>query len=231
MAYILGVLYLLFYRTIWINSCLGMMNLIAIFSFCTHLTFDLILRLGRISRLGIHPNGFWHTSRNTISMDATFYPSEDFFHGMDCQLIASCRLHLNISQNNAILYKPLPLFIFNSNESVVSRKCSMKIRIFTLSDNSLNMFPDNKQTDFTVRLHHPIHIEEERWEVALVEFATPSEVLNITEENNIFFLTFLDLRILGRIGMENITEMCSNDIDCNKYKLFIPTGNYVSPKY
>ena len=65
------------------------MNSIAILSFCTHLTFDLILRLRRISRLGIHPYGFWHTSRNTISMDATFYsilPSEEFFHGMDCQL-------------------------------------------------------------------------------------------------------------------------------------------------
>ena len=25
--------------------------------------------------------------------------------------------------------------------------------------------------------------------------------------------------------------MCSNDIACDKYKLFIPTGNYVSPEY
>ena len=31
--------------------------------------------------------------------------------------------------------------------------------------------------------------------------------------------------------MENITEKCSNDIACDKYKLFIPTGNYVSPEY
>ena len=100
-----------------------------------------------------------------------------------------------------------------------------------LSDSSLNMFADNKQSEFTVRLDHPIHIEDERWEVALVEIATPSEVLNITEENNFFFLTFLDQRILNRIGMENITEMYSNHIACDKYKLFIPTGNYVSPEY
>ena len=106
----------------------------------------------------------------------------------------------------------------------------MKNFYFTLlSDRSLNMFPDNKQSEFTVRLDHPIHIEEERWEVALVEIATPSEVLNITEENN-FFLTFLDQHILNRIGMENMTEMCSNDIACDKYKPFIPTGNYVSPE-
>ena len=49
-----------------------------------------------------------------------------------------------------------------------------------LSDNSLNMF-SNKNS---VRVDHTIHIEDERWEVALVEFATPSEVLSITEENN-----------------------------------------------
>ena len=47
-ANILGVLYWLFYRRIYINSCLGVMNSIALFSFCTHLTFDLILRTGRI---------------------------------------------------------------------------------------------------------------------------------------------------------------------------------------
>ena len=33
------------------------------------------------------------------------------------------------------------------------------------------------------------------------------------------------------IGMENITEICSNDIACDKYKLFIPAGNYVLPEY
>ena len=109
----------------------------------------------------------------------------------------------------------------------------MKVKDFyltLLSDSSLNIFPDNKQSEFTVRLDHPIHIEEERWEVALVEIATPSEVLIITEENNHFFFIFLDQRILNRIGMENITELCSNDIACDKYKLFIPTGNYVPPE-
>ena len=90
-----------------------------------------------------------------------------------------------------------------------------------LSDSSLNMFPNNKQSEFTVRLDHPIHIEEERWEVALGESTTPSEVLNITEENNFFLLTFPDQRFFNRIGIENITETCSNDIACDKHKLFI----------
>ena len=110
----------------------------------------------------------------------------------------------------------------------------MKMKDFyltLLSDSSLNMFADNKQSEFTARLDHPIHIEEESWEVALIEISTPSEVLHITEENKFFFLTFLDQRIFNRIGLENITEMCSNHIACNKYKLSIPTGNYVSPEY
>ena len=53
--------------------------------------------------------------------------------------IASYHTHVNISQSNIILYKPLTVFIFNSNESVVSRKCSMKMKdlyLTLLSDSS-----------------------------------------------------------------------------------------------
>ena len=54
----------------------------------------------------------------------------------------------------------------------------------------MNMFPSNKQSEFTVKLDHPIEIDEETWEVALAEIGTPSEVLNITEENNFFLFGF-----------------------------------------
>ena len=102
-----------------------------------------------------------------------------------------------------------------------------------LSENSMNMFPSNMQSEFTVKLDHPIEIDEETWEVALAEIATPSEVLNITEDNNFFFLAFPDQHSLyTRFGVENITEMCSNENgDCYKFKLKIPCGNYMSPKY
>ena len=40
------------------------------------------------------------------------------------------------------------------------------------------MFPSNKQSEFTVRLDHPIRIDVESWEVALVEIATPSSKHN-----------------------------------------------------
>ena len=56
----------------------------------------------------------------------------------------------------------------------------------------MNMFPSNTQSEFTVKLEHPIEIDEESWEVALAETATPSEVLNITEDNNFSFLAFPD---------------------------------------
>ena len=41
--------------------------------FCSQLTFDLILRLGVIFRLGIHPSVFSYIFRNTFSMDAKMY--------------------------------------------------------------------------------------------------------------------------------------------------------------
>ena len=41
-----------------------------------------------------------------------------------------------------------------------------------LSDSSMNMFPSNMQSEFTVKLDHPIEIDEETWEVALAEIAT-----------------------------------------------------------
>ena len=45
----------------------------------------------------------------------------------------------------------------------------------------MNMFPSNKQSEFTVKLDNPIEIDEESWEVELVEITTPSEVLNIPD--------------------------------------------------
>ena len=88
--------------------------------------------------------------------------------------------------------------------------------ITLLSDSSLNTFPTNKQSDFTVRLDHRIYLDKDGWEVVLVEIITPPQVMNISEEN-FFFLAFLDQRIL-KWGENSVTEMCTVD----KYKLFIP---------
>ena len=104
----------------------------------------------------------------------------------------------------------------------------MKMKDFyltLLSDSSLNMFPDNKQSEFTVISKR----KDGKW--LWLKLQHHQKFLISQKKNNFFFLTFLDQRILNRIGMENITETCSNAITCEKYKLFIPTGNYVSPEY
>ena len=52
----------------------------------------------------------------------------------------------------------------------------------------VNIIPSNKQSEFVVLVDNPIDIDEDSWEVALVEIATPSEVINKTED---FFWLFL----------------------------------------
>ena len=72
----------------------------------------------------------------------------------------------------------------------------------------------NQQSECNVKLDNPIEIEEESWEVAMFEIATPSEVHNIKEENNFLCLAFPDQHSLyTKFCVENITEMCSNDND------------------
>ena len=89
-----------------------------------------------------------------------------------------------------------------------------------LSDSSMNMFPSNIQSEFTVKLDHPIEIDEESWEVALAEIAIPSEVLNITEDNNFFFLAFPDQHSLyTKFGVENITDI-TQTCACNIQQYF-----------
>ena len=95
------------------------------------------------------------------------------------------------------------------------------------SDSSLNTFRTNKQSDFVVKLDHPIYIDRDAWEVALVEITTPSQMMNISVENNYFFLTFLDQRILNR-GEVSVTEMCEIENKCGKYKLVITADNYTT---
>ncbi|MEW8547093.1 MAG: hypothetical protein AB2693_26560 [Candidatus Thiodiazotropha sp.] len=100
-----------------------------------------------------------------------------------------------------------------------------------LSDSSMNMFPNNTQSSFTVRLDHPLKIDRDTWEVALVEIITPSEVTNISENNNFFFLTFLQQETVNKLGMQRTKELCASGQGCYEYKLFLPEGNYSSPQH
>ena len=100
-----------------------------------------------------------------------------------------------------------------------------------MSNSSLNTFPNNTQSSFTVRLDHPINIETENWEVGLVEFMTPSRVNHISENNNFFFLSFLDQTVLNAEGIGRTKELCASGEGCHEYKLFLPKGNYNSPEH
>ncbi|MEW8546517.1 MAG: hypothetical protein AB2693_23630, partial [Candidatus Thiodiazotropha sp.] len=69
------------------------------------------------------------------------------------------------------------------------------------------------------------------WEVALVELITPSRVINISENNNFFFLSFLDQKVLNAEGIAKTKEVCASGIGCHEYELFLQEGNYNSPQH
>ena len=94
-----------------------------------------------------------------------------------------------------------------------------------LSDSSLITFSKNTQCDFKVKLDHSIQIEKDNWEVGLVEVITPTEVNNITKENNYVILRFTD------------RNMCEDIDNCTTYggyvdmRVFIQNGYYASPRH
>ena len=76
-----------------------------------------------------------------------------------------------------------------------------------------------------MKLDHYIQIEKDNWEVGLVEVITPTEVNNITKENNYVILRFSD------------RKMCEEIDDCTTYgfyvdqKIYIEKGYYASPRH
>ena len=94
-----------------------------------------------------------------------------------------------------------------------------------LSDSSLSTFSKNTQCDIKVKLDNSIQIEKDNWEVGLVEVITPTEVNNITKENNYVILRFSD------------RKMCEEIDNCTNYgfyvdqKIYIQNGYYASPRH
>ena len=76
-----------------------------------------------------------------------------------------------------------------------------------------------------MKLDHSIQIEKDNWEVGLVEVITPTEVNNITKENNYVILRFTD------------RKMCEEIDNCTTYgfytdqKFYIQNGYYASPRH
>ena len=94
-----------------------------------------------------------------------------------------------------------------------------------LSDSSLSTFSKNTQCDFKVKLDHSIQNKKDNWEVGLVEIITPTEINNITKDNNYVILRFSD---------RNICEDIDNCTSFGGYvymKAFIQKGYYASPRH
>ena len=100
-----------------------------------------------------------------------------------------------------------------------------------LSDSSLNTFVNNKQRSFTVRLDHPNQIDKDNREVVLVEIIAPSEVTNITDENNFFYLRFFDKLLSDKLNANDLEPVCNENATCVDMKLKVPTGYYSSPQH
>ena len=94
-----------------------------------------------------------------------------------------------------------------------------------MSDSSLSTFSKNSQCDFKVKLDHSIQIEKENWEVDLVEVITPTEVNNITKENNYVILRFTDRKMCEEI------DNCTNNGLYIDQKNYIQNGYYASPRH
>ena len=83
----------------------------------------------------------------------------------------------------------------------------------------------NTQCDLKVMLDHSIQIEKDNWEVGLVEIITPTEVNNITKENNYVIIRFSDRRMCEDI------DNCTNYVGYVDQKIHIQNGYYASPRH
>ena len=68
------------------------------------------------------------------------------------------------------------------------------------NDSSLSMFPNNTQCCFKIHLRKTIHIDKEEWEVALVQLITPTQFLNISEEEAQFELITTDSLLIKSVS-------------------------------
>ena len=67
------------------------------------------------------------------------------------------------------------------------------------SDSSMCMFPNNTQCCFKIHLPKTIHIDKEKWEVALFQLITPTQFLNISEEEAQFDLITTDYLLIKTV--------------------------------
>ena len=106
------------------------------------------------------------------------------------------------------------------------------------SDSSMCMFPNNTQCCFKIHLPKTIHIDKEEWEVALVQLITPTQFLNIREEEAQFDLITTDSLLIKTVTPVDRKEDTISPIRRNvqgkpdkwAIRFTFPAGSYSSSK-
>lgn len=110
------------------------------------------------------------------------------------------------------------------------------------SDSSGDMYPDNSQCCFKVKLPKTIHIDKETWEVALAQLITPSQFLNVSAEEAEFHIITANVSLFQAVNKvdkkrDNMTiqpisrNKTSNKPDKWDIKFQFPAGSYNSPAH
>ena len=64
----------------------------------------------------------------------------------------------------------------------------------------MNMFPNSTQCCFKIHLPKTIHIDKEQWKAALDQLITPSQFLNISEEEAQFEIITTDSLLIKAVS-------------------------------
>ena len=110
------------------------------------------------------------------------------------------------------------------------------------SDSSMNFFPSNTQCCFKVKLPKTIRVDKENWEVALSQLITPSQFLNISDNEAKFDIITSDITLYNyasridnkRDAIYDIKEVgFAVDKSANKWaiRFSFAGGSYTSPSH
>ena len=96
--------------------------------------------------------------------------------------------------------------------------------ITLISDNSMELFPNNTQCCFRTKLSKPIMLDKQNWEMALTELIVPSQVKNIEPEETTFYIVTKNPSI-------GLTFADKNNSKETKLQCSIPEGIYATPNH
>ena len=101
--------------------------------------------------------------------------------------------------------------------------------ITLLSDGSMDMFPNNTQSNFHIKLPKPIQLNKEEWEMALVELVIPSQIINISEEESQFQIVTTK-PALG-VQFKKGSNRCGKRHNVHTFYTCIKPGVYSTPEH